>query len=294
MNSHLRPFSLLFASLGAVVLMGASNAGSSFVPPLPMTPNEAMIFNPGTGDFAGFRIVVDPSGRAIAIDGAGRASNELQSNVVQKFFADLASAGPLDKLPGGNCSSAKPDTSTTTVEVNAAVVISWNGQKTPALRCASDPRATKILLDATTIQHALYVQAYRKKVVLAYGSGSGYSGQSYRANFSGYDGSRFYIDRFQNANFSYPNFSSDNFSFSNFNSEMPRSRGPWASLPGASQVFSNLPYSNPFSGAPASSFQTVNPFSGSPYSSFGSTTPFGPSPYGSSPFSSGPSVVTHP
>jgi hypothetical protein len=259
-----------------------------------MASNAAMIYNPGNSDVAGFRIVVDPNGKAAAIDGAGRGSSELQPDIAQKFFSDLAAAGPLNKLPAGDCSSAKADASTT-VEVSASIVVSWNGQRTPALSCVTDPRAVKIVLDATTIQRALYVQAYRKRT-MTYGGGYAYGGGGYQAGSSGYEsGGRFYIPPFQTGSFNFTNFSSDNFYFSTFDNESSlHSNGPWAAAPPGSTLFTNLPYANPFSGATFTSLPYAWPFSGGPYSSNGTVTPYSPAPYGQSPFVGGPSVYSHP
>ncbi len=300
MNSNLKPVALIAASAIAIALMGAYSAGPLVVPAIPMGHNAAMIYNGGNGDFVGYRIVVDPSGKAVAVDGAGRDTSELQADVSQKFFSDLASAGPLDKLPAGDCSSATNASSTsasaTTVEVNAAVVITWNGKHTPALTCVSDPRAVRILLDATTIQHALYVQAYRKRTMVTYGGGYTYKGEDYNQhdayNSNGGDG--FYINRFQNESFDFNNFSSDNMNFSNFNNEATfQSNGPFTSLPASNEVFQNLPYANPYGSAPSTNLPYYWPFSGGPWSNAGSgASPYGSAPYGESPFVGGPSAYT--
>jgi hypothetical protein len=289
-------FSLVLSSFAvsavAFTLVGASKPAAAPAPTL--AHNVAMISNPGNGDYAGFRILVESSGRAAAVDGAGRAASELQPDIVQAFFADLAAAGPLNKLSTGDCSSARSDVASTSVEVNAPLVITWNGQHTPALACVTDPRAVKIVLDATTIQRALYVQAYRKRVTVGYGTGYTY-GSGYQRN-SAYDSSnRFYMPRFQNDAFTFKNFSTDGFYFSNFDSGIQKSSGPWASGPSSSAMFTSLPYSNPLSGLPSSNLPFANPYASAPYSSgFTSASPFGASPYSSSPFSSGPTVVTHP
>jgi len=286
-------FSFSAVSAVAFMLMGAGTHGVKTAPAPTLIHNAAMISTPGNGDYAGFQIVVEPNGKAAAVDGAGRASNELAPDVVQAFFADLAGAGPLDKLPAGECSSAASRVPSTSVEVNAPIVIWWNGQHTAALACVTDSRAVKIVLDATTIQRALYVQAYRKRVTVGYGTGYTYGG-GYQRN-AGYDSSGFYISRFQNDRFNFKNFSTDGFYFSNFDSGFQRSNGPWGSGPSSSQVFTNLPYSSPMSGLPASNIPFANPYTSAPYSSgYGIDSPFGPSPYSSGSFSNGPTIVTHP
>jgi hypothetical protein len=54
--------------------------------------NTAVISNPGNGNFAGFEIVVDSTGKAWAIDGAGRSSGQLPLGVAQAFFAASGTA----------------------------------------------------------------------------------------------------------------------------------------------------------------------------------------------------------
>ena len=89
MNRHIQPFFGVFVAALAVTLLGASS-----IPTLPMSKSAAMIYNPGNGDYSGFRIVVEPNGKAMAVDAAGRASNELNSDVAQRFFDDLSAAAP--------------------------------------------------------------------------------------------------------------------------------------------------------------------------------------------------------
>jgi hypothetical protein len=281
-------------STAAVVLMGATSANPELVPQLTTSKGSAMIYNAGNGEFAGYRIVVSPDGQAAAVDGAGRSTNQLEGSVAQKFFNDLASAGPLDKLPAGDCAS-KSTAAATTVEVNAAVVISWNGQHSPALTCVTDSSAVRLLLDATTIQHALYVQAYRKRVTAGYGQSVVYgpSGVRYvRGGYGGglaygageYDG-RFIFQPFKNEGFGYEQFSAGRFSFNNFDNEYPMANGVFeTNLPGASP-FVSLPYTSPFNGSPWTSLPQVYPFQGvQPTTNIETTSPWSGSPANGSPF----------
>lgn len=111
-----------------------------------VTPGSATITDPGGSDLSGFMIVVEPSGHAWAIDGAGHASGELSPAITQSLFADLASAGPLAQLPEQPCTSA--------------LVIGWNGQRSRNLLCSSDARVARLMGDIDAIQKALYVHSY--------------------------------------------------------------------------------------------------------------------------------------
>jgi hypothetical protein len=162
----------------SLALMGAGN--------LPATPTSAVtIYNPGDADVTGYAIAIEPGGQAWTLDGAGRSQNQLPSALTQAFFTDLTAAGPLGALAAQSCATApsKP-----------GIYLVWHGQHSPNLRCASDPRADQLLSDATTIAHALYVQAYRVRPVgLQGGSATGYqsSYQSYQPSApagSGYAG----------------------------------------------------------------------------------------------------------
>ncbi len=267
----------------AVVFLGASN-----VPTLPLPANAAMIYNPGSGDYAGFRIVVNPDGRAISIDGAGHSSAQLQSDVVEKFFNDLAAVGPLEQLSGKPCTSSADDNSPTTVEVNSSITISWKGQHSPALSCATDPRAQRLLLDATQIQHALYVQAYRTRNLVTYGTV--YSGSS--PTFVGYaSNSRFSFDNFYTGGFTNTPFSNGRFYMDHFSNGIqyvnPFTGSPYSGTPYTALPYAALPSASPYGSLPYSSPYNASPFSGSPYSG----NPFSGSPF-TSPYTGGPMFTT--
>jgi hypothetical protein len=138
------PKTLFAIALAALpfALIGAGNAPGS-----QPAPGSVMIQNPGGRDFSGFLIVVEPSGRAFALDGAGHASGQLQTSLTQTLFADLAAAGPLAQLPERSC--------------DEALLVGWNGQRSSNLGCSADPRSMKLIADITAIQRALYVQSYR-------------------------------------------------------------------------------------------------------------------------------------
>lgn len=273
----------LAVSALAIAFLGASN-----VPTLPMPTNAAMIYNPGSGDYAGFRIVVTPDGRAISIDAAGHSSAQLQSDVVEKFFNDLASVGPLEQLSGRPCTSSADVNAPTTVEVNSSITISWRGQHSPALSCVTDSRAQRLLLDATQIQHALYVQAYRTRNLATYGTP--YEGAA--PTYVGYESSsRFSFDNFYGGGFTNTPFSNGHFYMDHFSNGLqyvnPFTGSPYSGTPYTALPYAALPSASPFSGLPYSNPYNANPFSGSPYSG----NPFSGSPF-TSPYTSGPTYTT--
>lgn len=258
----------------AIVLLGASN-----VPNLPMPSNAAMIYNAGTGDYAGFRIVVTPDGHAIAIDGAGHTSTQLESDVASKFFNDLASAGQLNQLSAQPC--VADVNAPTTVEVNASITITWKGQHSPGLTCATDGAAQRLLLDATQIQHALYVQAYRKRNLITYGTA--YNGRvpEYGGGGGGYysyDLEPFHVANFQNSRFTMDQFYVEHFS-NGITTSDPFGASPFTGAPTVS-----IPYTTPQAAPPWASIPVANPwanpylatpFTSSPFSGLGLSSPYG-------------------
>jgi hypothetical protein len=163
---------ILLASVLPLALLGALK-----VPPLPVPNGAVEIFNSGNSDFAGFRIVVDRSGKAWSIDGAGRGRAVLQQNVVDALFSDVTAAKPLRALPTQSCATNATDASTAAMAANAAIMVIAGGERSPDLRCSNDPRAAALLADAQTIQRALYVQAYRVRPgIMMFGGGSAIGG----------------------------------------------------------------------------------------------------------------------
>ncbi len=289
-----------FVLAGAVTALAFSLLGAGYVPELPMPPGAAMIYNAGSGDFAGFRIVIKPDGEAISVDGASRASGQVQPDIAQKFFSDLAAAGSLAKLPAQSCSSKGPDNSTTTVEVNSAITVSWHGENSPPLSCVADPQAEKILLDATTIQRALYVQVYRKRATLAsnYGYGIGYQGSASGGSYGGaryasfdesdsynYGSGSFHMDPFQSPSLDMgANFSTGRLDWQAFSAENGGTVNPYSGALQGSSPYTSIPNISPFTSLPAASVPTVYPWAGSPVS----TGPGSPLPYSNAPFASAP------
>jgi len=142
------------------------------VPEISAPKDSVEIYNPGTGDFAGFRIVIAPSGKAWAIDGAGRGQGQLGPGLTDRFFNDLAAASPLAQLPNQRC-AANPAADLTAVTAKSATIIIWNGQRSADISCSADPRAAALLYDASTVQRALYVQAYRVRSGVMFGLAGG-------------------------------------------------------------------------------------------------------------------------
>lgn len=264
MNRLNRPLFGVAVAVLAITLMGASN-----VPGLSMSKNAAMILNPGNGDYSGFRIAVEPNGRATAIDAAGRAANELSSDLVNQFFADLSSAAPVAAEPATPC-SVTSSLATTTVEVNAAISITWKDRRWSNLSCTADARATKLASDATAIEHALYVQSYRERTIAFYvGNNAGYSALSAQpANvYAGQSFSNFNAGRFDAGRLSLGSYGGN----------------PYSGMPSGGLPSSSLPYASIGSGLPSGSLPSSSPYTSLQTTGLPSSSPYGSSPFGSSP-----------
>lgn len=188
--------------------------------------DSVVIYNPGNAEFSGFRIQVDSSGQATAVDASGSSSNYLHPDLAQRLFADVAAAKPLQQLSSHSCSATLPE-SASAAEVNAAVIITWDGQRSPMLSCVTDTRASRLRADASAVEHALYVQAYRSRITVTGSngeSGGGYwqpsisekpnSQGSYYGN--GFGGARFVNERFRNEPFTNTRFTVDRFTTTPF------------------------------------------------------------------------------
>ena len=112
---------LLWLALGMAGAQGASTESGA-----------AAIVNSGSTNRAGFRIVVEPSGRAEWLAAPQQEPKEavqrtIPSADVKRFYADLDAAQPLASLPQVHCVKSVSFGSTLRVELA--------GQQTPDLSC---------------------------------------------------------------------------------------------------------------------------------------------------------------
>jgi hypothetical protein len=145
-------------------LIVAPAAADTSVPLLPLPAGSVMIFSPGNADFIGYRIVLAPSGDAVAVDGAGRAQRPVAPQLAKTLFDDLAAAAPLSKLATTPCTP--PPT------VVAPLLITFANETTPNIGCNADPKEAMLLADVQAIAHALYVTNYRSRMVSHFVTGA--------------------------------------------------------------------------------------------------------------------------
>lgn len=237
MQRRARPLIVLALSGIAVLVMGAAAPLSG----------DVTISNPGVGDYAGFHIVVHPDGHASAVDATGKASGELSDQLASQLFADLrlATNAAQDAKP---CAAAAADTNGRVgyTAANAAISIAWQGHNWSSLACASDTRLVALSSDASAIERALYVQAYRKRPMYVYiGGATGYAAGTSGATYTS----------------TYPSTSGYGTSFGNYGNN-PMSGYPSGTLPNGS-----LPTTSLSGGLPTSSLSGSSPYSSLPTTS---------------------------
>lgn len=230
------------------------------MPQLPVPQGAATIYNPGSGDSSGFRIVIQPDGHAVSVDGAGRSALELQNDLSDRFFADLRSASTAGRNPTAQCSTGA-------TPVSDDVTIKWSGKAWSGLSCATDAQLLALASDAKAIERALYVQTYRARPMYVYigANGPQYSGGVYGT-----------------AALYAPQSGYSTFGFSGGYSTSPYSGYPSGSMPSGS-----LPTTSLTGSLPSGSLPLGNPYTGLPTTSLPGGNPFGASPFGASPYSGG-------
>ena len=254
MRKRLAPLCGILVPALAIALFGASP-----VPQLPVPKGAATIYDPGSGDYSGFRIVVQPDGHAVSVDGAGRSTLDLQNDISDRFFADLRSASIASKNPTAQCSTGA-------IPVSDDVTIKWSGRAWSGLSCATDAQLAALAIDAKAIERALYVQTYRARPMYVYigADGPQYSGGVYgtAALYAPQTGYSF------------------NFSGGYLTS-------PYTGYPPGSAPTGSLPVTGLVGSGPSGSLPLGSPYTSLPTTGLPGGTPFGASPLGASPYCGG-------
>jgi hypothetical protein len=108
---------------------------------MPMSSDAAVIVNSGSTNTAGFRIVVEHSGKATYTSTGRRQPNGSSANrnvdlpkaLATRFYADLAAAKPFSQLPIPHCMKS--------ASFGYALTIEFAGQTTPDLTCGDQGNA---------------------------------------------------------------------------------------------------------------------------------------------------------
>jgi len=158
MTSISQAFRLLLLTALPFAFLGATSDSQIDAP-----ENAVIIYNPGNGDFAGFRIVVDPSGDVWASDTTGSAASRLPAGLTQELFADIG-AIPMAQQPVRVCSAGAQGMAVTSIWLNG-LNPGANARRAPSVDCARDSRVAKLSADVVRIQRTLYINSYRARLV---------------------------------------------------------------------------------------------------------------------------------
>lgn len=147
----------IWLSAFVTIILPSVALAENTVPPLPVPAGAAMILNAGSVDAAGYRIVVLPSGKAIAVDGAGRGQGQLPGDLADRFFRDLTTAMPLSQLLASAC--------TTTATALLPTFVTFRGERSTDVNCRGNDKSSALSSDVQAIALALYVANYRVRAM---------------------------------------------------------------------------------------------------------------------------------
>ncbi len=111
----------------------------------------AVILNSGSTNTISYRIFVPLSGQARYIDGDGRGNGKISAALTKKFFDDIKSAMPLEKLP-----IKQPCIKS--VSFGTATAIRLGRGQSPDISCPGNAKTQLLLKDVTAIAQALKVR----------------------------------------------------------------------------------------------------------------------------------------
>jgi hypothetical protein len=137
----------------AVALFGIPTYGPipqpspSTVPGVPKTSGEALIVNSGSTNRAGYRLRVYADGWTALQQGDVPLRKRVPRALIERFFADLHAAGPLDKLPAARCMKS--------ASFGSSTQVGYRGTMSPDLACGSPSAAARALaVDADALAAA--------------------------------------------------------------------------------------------------------------------------------------------
>ncbi len=141
-------FGLAVALIGTIPTYGPIPQPSpSAVPGVPKTSGEALIVNSGSTNRAGYRLRVYAAGWTALQQGDVPIRKRVPGALIKHFFADLAAAGALDKLPAPNCMKS--------ASFGSSTQVGYRGAMSPDLECPSPSASARALaIDATALAAA--------------------------------------------------------------------------------------------------------------------------------------------
>lgn len=146
----IRRLACLALALAFVAAAATDAVAYSRVPEyLPVPPGAAVIMNTGSTNTSGYRIVVQRSGASEFVGAMGRSTAQLDTQLVDNFFSDLAAASPLSERATTPCMKS--------ASFGTSLFVYWDHSRSPDLSCPSDKEGKAVRSDAEEIAAALHL-----------------------------------------------------------------------------------------------------------------------------------------
>jgi hypothetical protein len=140
------PAVVLALTLGVLPTYGPIPGPRPTAPPgarIPTAAGEALIANSGSTNTAGYTLRVYADGTTALLQADIPQHKRVARTLVDRFFADLRAAGPLDALPRTFCMKSASFGTTTTISYRGKISsdMSCPGRSVAARKLASDASA---------------------------------------------------------------------------------------------------------------------------------------------------------
>jgi hypothetical protein len=122
---------------------------------IPTAPGEALIVNSGSTNTAGYQLRVYADGTTALLQDGTTQRTRAPRALVDRFFADLHMAGPLDALPRTFCMKS--------ASFGTATTIAYRGKISPDISCpARSAAGSALAADARALAGAVGVSSLRR------------------------------------------------------------------------------------------------------------------------------------
>lgn len=113
---------------------------------VPSVATEALIVDSGSTNRAGYRLRVSADGTTALQQGDTPIKKHVSAALVNRFFADLKAAGPLDRLAAARCMKS--------TSFGSATQVGYLGKMSPDLTCPGTAAMRTLEVDAQALADA--------------------------------------------------------------------------------------------------------------------------------------------
>jgi hypothetical protein len=113
---------------------------------VPTVATEALIVDSGSTNRAGYRLRVSADGTTALQQGDVPIKKHVSAALVNRFFADLKAAGPLDRLTAARCMKS--------TSFGSATQVGYLGKMSPDLTCPGTAAMRTLEVDAQALADA--------------------------------------------------------------------------------------------------------------------------------------------